>query len=161
MNFKKKIIFTGLSLLLSSTFNSACSAHKLDEPTPLSRFLNCKSTVDYLARPSKEPGGARPFYTVEDAREGEGGAGGGASSSESNTGKMPGDAHLKSSSAVTSDMHEELWRVVDAGNKKEICSPLANTAIGNVPEELNHRIMRRALKDGNEEMIGLILARGS
>ena len=27
-----------------------------------------------------------------------------------------------------------------------------------MPEELNHRIMRRALKDGNEEMIGLSLA---
>ena len=31
MNFKKKIIFTALSLLLSSTFNSAYSAHTVEE----------------------------------------------------------------------------------------------------------------------------------
>lgn len=63
MNIKKTIIFTGVSLLLSNAFNSAYSAH-----------------------------------TVEESNAS--GAGGGASSSASSAGKMPGDAHLVSSSIV-------------------------------------------------------------
>ena len=89
MNIKKTIIFTGLSLLLSSTFNSACSSHTVEESN------GC-------------------------------GAGGGASSSASSAGKTPGDAHLKPSSAVITDVHKELkhtllLRAVDAGNVEEIC----------------------------------------
>jgi hypothetical protein len=63
MNIKKTIIFTGLSLLLSNAFNSAYSAH-----------------------------------TVEESNGS--GADGGALHSVSNAGKMPGDAHLVSSSIV-------------------------------------------------------------
>ena len=66
MNFKKKIIFTGLSLLLSSTFNSAYSAGGADG--------------DETNQP-KDPSHKRPFLSVT---ESDGcGAGGGASSSSS------------------------------------------------------------------------------
>ena len=76
MNFKKKIIFTGLSLLLSSTFNSAYSAGGADG--------------DETNQP-KDPSHKRPFLSVT---ESDGcGAGGGASSSSSasSAGKTPGD----------------------------------------------------------------------
>ena len=95
MNIKKTIIFTGLSLLLSSTFNSACSSHTVEESN------GC-------------------------------GAGGGASSSASSAGKTPGDAHLKPSSAVITDVHKEL----------------------------KHTLLLRAVKEGNVEMMGTLLANG-
>ena len=74
MNIKKKIIFTGLSLLLSNTFNSAYSADGADG--------------DETNQP-KDPSHKRPFLSVT---ESDGcGAGGGASSSASSAGKTPGD----------------------------------------------------------------------
>jgi ankyrin repeat protein len=69
MNIKKTIIFTGLSLLLSSTFNSAYSAEGAGD--------------------EKDPSRKRSFHS---ATESDGyGAGGGASSSASGAGKTPGD----------------------------------------------------------------------
>jgi ankyrin repeat protein len=74
MNIKKTIIFTGLSLLLSSTFNSAYSTDGADG--------------DETNQP-KDRSRKRPFYS---ATESDGyGAGGGASSSASSAGKTPGD----------------------------------------------------------------------
>ena len=109
MNIKKKIIFTGLSLLLSNTFNSAYSADGADG--------------DETNQP-KDPSHKRSFDTM--TKSDGPGAAGGASSSASNVGKTAGDAHLVSSSAVIRDVHEELkhtllLRAVDAGNVEEIC----------------------------------------
>jgi len=81
MNTKKTIIFTGLSLLLSSTFNSAYSADG-DE-------TNQPNQLNQLNDPSRK----RSFHsaTVSDGC----GAGGGASSSASSAGKTSGDESHK------------------------------------------------------------------
>jgi hypothetical protein len=166
MNIKKTIIFTGLSLLLSSTFNSGYSADGDETNKPIGQSFK---------RPLHEISSAAGFAWALSSESSAGKMPGDAHlksssvsfawalSSESNRGKMPGDAHLKSSSAVISDMHEDLkhtllWRAVNDENVEMIDTLLANTAIGNVPEELNHRIMRIALKDENQEMMGLSLA---